>query len=137
MFRGREVLRGFPAGLAGVGLLVLALAGCGSADARPGADPPPGAGDPEVQPVQSAGPEWRERLDEHVRRHPRSREDSERVAESYTEVARAYFQEGNLERAEEFCRKALEVWPEYLPALELRGRIRRARIERMRRAGGE
>jgi tetratricopeptide (TPR) repeat protein len=96
-------------------LLVLVLAGC-SAPRDPGPTP---AAPPEPVAVEAAGPEWARIAEEAAR--GRTVAEQQRLAESERryQLALAWFNRGDFDKAKVEAQAAVQAWPEHLAAWKL------------------
>jgi hypothetical protein len=96
-------------------LLVLLIAGCTAATA-----PPPPTGKPrETAPIEAESPEWARIAEEAAR--GRTVGEQQRMAESEQryQLALAWFNRGDFDKAKIEAQAAIQAWPEHLAARKL------------------
>ena len=98
-------------------LAVLALAACAPAPAPVAASPLPPS--PLPPSVEAANPEAEKILKELMAGRTAEEQQQIAVSQKHYEIALAYFNKGDFERAKVSAQEAVRVWPENIPARRL------------------
>jgi len=94
-----------------IAVLAVLLAGCSSPPPVPEAAPPPA--------VEAASPEWAAIAEEAMKGRPVEEQRRLLEAERRYQLALAWFNKGDFDKAKSEAQIAVQAWPEHLPARHL------------------